>query len=315
MGNSNNKEPSLKQAIQQERWGEVDEILQTESGRERARNKIYRIYPNDWYPTNSSIVGYQEVKALHLACLANAPGNIVRMLLDIGSPGAAGHLVYPSGETPLHCVVRSTFRKMKRPPGVGQAAIGVLLQERPQSVSQRSSPEFGSRTPLHLACDGRAPTTMIAMLFNADPEAARTVQDAHGRTAIQVAKRHSFLYHPKWRWRVGCIFQRLNENDDAADEWVDPIIDIGPPSEEPNEEDRTCEPARDECNEDDDLCVLCWNDQADHVLVPCGHMCLCRKCSMSGILRGAALRGTCPVCKCRVDQAIRVFRSGVPNPA
>ena len=236
------------------------------------------------------------------------------MLLDIGGPGAAARFTQPSRETPLHCAVRSTIRKHKPPPGVGEAAILIILEECPQSASQRSSPEYGSRTPLHLACTARAPVSIITMLYNADPEAARTACDAAGRTALQVAKTHWLLWHPKWRWKVASVLKGSNENNIAATEWVEPVIEIGNPSEEESSQKEIRRVAAgEECMKEDDLCVFCWDEQADHVLVPCGHMCLCKKCSMGSVLR-ASLQSRCPVYKGHVVQAVRVFRSGVPNP-
>lgn len=45
--------------------------------------------------------------------------------------------------------------------------------------------------------------------------------------------------------------------------------------------------------DDEDLCVVCFEAQRDVVLVPCGHMMLCRHCAGAVIANSAE----CPVCR------------------
>ena len=53
---------------------------------------------------------------------------------------------------------------------------------------------------------------------------------------------------------------------------------------------------------DDSLCVICIDTAKTHVLVPCGHACVCAACSeMLGD------PGLCPVCRSDVAMAMRVF--------
>ena len=48
-------------------------------------------------------------------------------------------------------------------------------------------------------------------------------------------------------------------------------------------------------------CVVCLENEATHIAVPCGHMCLC-----SGCTKGLAL---CPICRTALSQTMRVFKS------
>lgn len=57
-----------------------------------------------------------------------------------------------------------------------------------------------------------------------------------------------------------------------------------------------------------DACVVCWEGMADHVLIPCGHVCLCLSCSK--LLR-TTLRSKCPVCNGIVQQALKIFGAGI----
>jgi len=58
--------------------------------------------------------------------------------------------------------------------------------------------------------------------------------------------------------------------------------------------------ASSESNDETMLCVVCWNEPKTHVLVPCGHQCVCERCST---ITGAL----CPICHGRVDLAVRVL--------
>jgi len=49
-------------------------------------------------------------------------------------------------------------------------------------------------------------------------------------------------------------------------------------------------------------CVVCHDADADHLLYPCGHKCVCGDCG--GMLRG---QHPCPICRARIRDVIRVF--------
>ena len=51
-------------------------------------------------------------------------------------------------------------------------------------------------------------------------------------------------------------------------------------------------------------CCVCLVDSTTHIIVPCGHMCLCETCS-SKISSGSK---KCPLCKANATQIIRVFK-------
>ena len=48
------------------------------------------------------------------------------------------------------------------------------------------------------------------------------------------------------------------------------------------------------------ICVVCLADERTHILIPCGHMCLCEGCA-TGLQWS-----TCPMC--RADASGGVFR-------
>jgi ubiquitin len=47
-------------------------------------------------------------------------------------------------------------------------------------------------------------------------------------------------------------------------------------------------------------CVVCQVQKSNHVLIPCGHLCLCDSCV-------ASVRTECPICRCRIRNKQRVF--------
>ena len=308
MGNTS----SLRVAIQQGRWRDVKQMLDDDqAARERARTKLYHV-------TESGHPAGQTASALHLACLHNPPADIIQTFLAI-SPNAGLEQSTPSGEVPLHYAVRC------RKSGPAVAAVRTLIDSCPESISCRSSPHYGQRTALHLACAVQANPTIIGMLRDADPMGARTTQDSTGSTAWDIAKRHKGVLSLVWRWKVRAILRSQSSitREDATTATPQQVRLDGLPMQLPPPNDSnliapSAPPLPDEedeapLQEGEDVCIVCWDRRADHAIVPCGHLCLCSNCSSYATLQGT-LRGQCPVCKCTASRAMKVFRAGVPNP-
>lgn len=56
-------------------------------------------------------------------------------------------------------------------------------------------------------------------------------------------------------------------------------------------------------------CVVCFDAVATHIVVPCGHQALCRRCSARYL--PPSDRQSCPCCRGRIERIIEVF---VPKP-
>ena len=54
---------------------------------------------------------------------------------------------------------------------------------------------------------------------------------------------------------------------------------------------------------DEGKCVICIDQDSTHVLVECGHWCVCEKCIQE------IVPGVCPICRVEVTKSIRVFKS------
>jgi adenylate kinase family enzyme len=55
------------------------------------------------------------------------------------------------------------------------------------------------------------------------------------------------------------------------------------------------------------LCVVCMVEEADGVVLPCGHLCGCEPC-LNILLNSGA---TCPICRAHMNSVVKVFQSGV----
>lgn len=55
------------------------------------------------------------------------------------------------------------------------------------------------------------------------------------------------------------------------------------------------------------LCVVCMDEEANGVVLPCGHLCGCEPC-LQILLNSEA---TCPICRAHMNSVVKVFQSGV----
>ena len=53
---------------------------------------------------------------------------------------------------------------------------------------------------------------------------------------------------------------------------------------------------------DREACVVCLDEAKTHILIPCGHQCVCGPCSER------LAQGHCPVCRTAVTMAVRVYK-------
>ena len=53
----------------------------------------------------------------------------------------------------------------------------------------------------------------------------------------------------------------------------------------------------------DKTCVVCLINKNNYCIVPCGHQCICYKCSKHSSLKD------CPICRVKIEKTIRVYNS------
>jgi len=316
MGNS----PSLQTSIQKGEWAKVRSILRTEEGRARAGTKAYVVQQGE------------NVTALHLACLHQAPDNILRTLIAVGQPI---HASSPCEWTPLHYIM------IKKPTTLPRV-VRILLEAYPQDVAWQSSRHTGSKTPLHIACEVKAPHGIIQMLHETVPSACH-IRDVRGQTPLDVACTHPWLFNPVWRVKVSRILkdeQPIQHNTPPFVAEATPVPNTvrPPPVAEASPVPKTVIPhpgaeavvmetyvaapvfpmAPPEIMDEHkfskmdgkDDCVLCWDQRAEMALVPCGHVCLCSHCCGQTEILNETLHGQCPVCRCAFSQTLKIYQAG-----
>ena len=63
-------------------------------------------------------------------------------------------------------------------------------------------------------------------------------------------------------------------------------------------------PAASHQGTEETMCVVCFDAPKDHLIVPCGHMCVCAGCAE---LLTKTRTPTCPVCREPIQQTVKVF--------
>jgi hypothetical protein len=54
------------------------------------------------------------------------------------------------------------------------------------------------------------------------------------------------------------------------------------------------------------LCVVCFDAPKDHIIIPCGHVCVCQACAN---LLTQREEPSCPICRTAILQTNKVFHS------
>ncbi len=54
-------------------------------------------------------------------------------------------------------------------------------------------------------------------------------------------------------------------------------------------------------------CLVCWDNLATVVMVPCGHMCLCKSCRTRSTMK--LMKKKCPICRIEVDRTVSVKKA------
>jgi hypothetical protein len=54
------------------------------------------------------------------------------------------------------------------------------------------------------------------------------------------------------------------------------------------------------------MCVVCFDAPKDHLIVPCGHQCVCAGCAEQ---LTNTRTPTCPVCREPIQRTVKVFCS------
>lgn len=168
--------------------------------------------------------------------------------------------------------------------------------------------------PLHLACyGGHAPPEIIRALIAAYPEALHIPNDM-GFRPMDLAQSNYRTGHPfraevlEYLAAYAAVedYTRVEGRDDV-DATAHPApsapIEIQSISQEgvalPDHTYRTSA-----------TCVVCLERTADHVVIPCGHLCLCGDCAQK-VLQGKTTKPHCPVGRCQIGSIAKVTMTPV----
>lgn len=333
----------LRRAISNERWSEVRTMLDSPHVQSRIKFKIYKATigrgGNDRDGGEERV---ENVKVLHLVLIRRVPLDIVNKILEI-DPGLSTFFSRPTRELPLHFAVRFGAAIQRRP-----EIIDALAEANPMALSepnfegriplhlacqfQRSvnvvrklkelyPPALEIRdghglTPWEVA-KKHIPIWRIwyrhrikQLLRPEDNEDGQIIERPRQQRQQQPRQQRTRRQRP----RPGRNTEGENREDDDANGANESGIEVVNTNE--NYVDDSASSIVDDDGDDDSpnaqqtgLCVLCWDGKADHVLIPCGHICLCSACCRDNLY---ALRNKCPVCNKLFNQRpIRVFQAGV----
>eukprot|EP00531_Pseudo-nitzschia_arenysensis_P011070 CAMPEP_0116129400 /NCGR_PEP_ID=MMETSP0329-20121206/7904_1 /TAXON_ID=697910 /ORGANISM="Pseudo-nitzschia arenysensis, Strain B593" /LENGTH=225 /DNA_ID=CAMNT_0003623665 /DNA_START=128 /DNA_END=805 /DNA_ORIENTATION=- len=196
-----------------------------------------------------------------------------------------------------------------------------VLQENWPAIIRRLQTEDGKKWvrtrnplgdyPLHLACyGGHAPPIIIRALIAAYPEALHH-KNKLGFKPIELARSNYRDGHP-YREEVLEYLQAYSVHDIVNNE-VENRDDAKLSDDQEQWEQYVTSIASDGSNMPDitfitsTTCVVCLERKADHVVVPCGHLCLCGDCAKK--VAGKSSTGSqslCPVGRCAFTSIAKV---------
>jgi hypothetical protein len=59
-------------------------------------------------------------------------------------------------------------------------------------------------------------------------------------------------------------------------------------------------------DDDEDQCVMCFDAPKDHIIIPCGHVCVCEACAKQ---LTQMENPSCPICRTAIQHTNKVFHS------
>eukprot|EP00929_Paragymnodinium_shiwhaense_P091518 TRINITY_DN51434_c0_g1_i1.p1 TRINITY_DN51434_c0_g1~~TRINITY_DN51434_c0_g1_i1.p1 ORF type:complete len:784 (+),score=64.15 TRINITY_DN51434_c0_g1_i1:297-2354(+) len=234
--------------------------------------------------TPGQVIGRMPLGArVHMGANPGMPGT------PRGAPGAPGMAPAPST------------------PGIPRSPTDVLLAQR--RAFEAAGGHAGT-TPMGRV--GAAPSTPLAAFALADLSTVRAPQPSTPRWLLSYAPlspvrsrsrspHRSFLGRAQPSspsLRPADIFVSVPEPRTAEEEEADLSKAISLSMAADSAATETADSAN-----GNGACCVCLDAGASHVIVPCGHQCVCGSC-----VRGLT---SCPVCRGPIHQSIRVFASGV----
>jgi hypothetical protein len=280
----------LRKAIEVDNWEEVRAMLRDDSVKSRIRCKTYTIqrYMGAKSAENSND---EKVKCLHMLLCRRVPIDVVATVIDIDRDQLFS-LSQPNEESPLHFALMHP----RRAPPI--EVLEMLVRQHSEALEIQSIST--GRTPLHIACASMQDVPVIKLLVNKNPNTI-FIRDSSGCSPWDLVQQNSTgLLRVFYRWKLRNVLDPLwwaRSERNLLAEMHDDEEAIAPSP--PLSRDQKAQAG---------LCVLCWDGVAECTLIPCGHICLCQRCSEKHI---CSLEHVCPVCKAFFERPMRTFPAGI----
>ena len=187
----------------------------------------------------------------------------------------------PLGDLPLHLACYGG----QAPPSV----IRALILAYPAAADTRNKEGF---TPVELARvnyrrDGPHRAQVLELLEGSFVTMARRVAESNGTgSAIVLSEGFGASEHHRRRRQEGRSGSEASDGGSPSRRMMEAVHSPAVPPEQTYRSE---------------LCVICLDAKADHAVVPCGHVCLCKSCS--ALVRR---NGYCPVGRCIVGNIVIV---------
>ncbi|XP_048334247.2 putative E3 ubiquitin-protein ligase XBAT35 isoform X1 [Ziziphus jujuba] len=187
------------------------------------------------------------------------------------------------------------------------ASIQSAMQERPPLVDAHLSSEASTSSTWSSSMNTSCHCDMDA------PNAPVLLTTASEQPKQEIGPGGSLSQHSLIQDNAAAQISRPLDSGPSAPPIADDIIEDGPihyPSIDSSPIDMSsptigCVPAKAGDKEDDisSSCVICLDAPVEGACIPCGHMAGCMSC----LNEVKAAKGTCPVCRAKIQQVIRLY--------
>jgi hypothetical protein len=176
--------------------------------------------------------------------------------------------------------------------------VPILGWVRSSASTVRSAEEAIAEAEKHASRS--EPVAELVAVVRAAVEQARAVEAARARVAAEAAAEAAEAARQQMEAELAALI--LSVRSDALRLRSDRrrvlqmqaqlgVPPAAPPAAHPDEEDQ---------------CVMCFDAPKDHVIIPCGHMCVCEGCAT--LLKQTAFP-SCPLCRRAIQHTNIVFQS------
>jgi len=235
---------------------------------------------------------------LHMACMRQPPKSIVLTMLDVYQ-SANNKKDSMHGRLPVHYACRF---------GASLEVIMLLFSMNPGSIKER---ENDGSLPLHLACKQVTTSKEVLYYLIRNYPAGLEMKNNAGNTPLDIAASDQAkitvrtLALLEQGFSVGENHDKMKkdflERQTSEDYSCDSTVDISEKKGSQTFIENKMRKIRSETKK----CVVCMEKDASHVMIPCGHVCLCRHCARPKALK--LMKFNCPECRGRIQATQRIW--------